>query len=141
MCKDLLASGWFPFLPDSSWVGDVEFVECFAPAHDALSLDEPCGLVAALAGFGPACGAFAGPLVLDVDDRQPEQLDDGVVAGEVAAGLGDLAELVVQRLDAVGGVEQFPDRRGERQEGGEPVPGVLPAPMPAGRPSATPTTR
>ena len=71
LCKDLLGSGWFPFLPDPSWVGDGELVECFAPAHDALSLDEACGLVAALAGFLPPCGAFAGPLVLDVDDRQP----------------------------------------------------------------------
>jgi len=61
-----------------------------------LSLDEACGLVVAFAGFGFAGGALAGPLVLDVDDRQPQQLDDGVVGREVAAGLGDLAELVVQ---------------------------------------------
>jgi hypothetical protein len=45
-----------------------------------LSLDEACGLVAALAGFAAAYGAFAGPLVFDVDDRQPQQLDDRVVA-------------------------------------------------------------
>ena len=69
----------FP-LPDSSWVGDVEFVECFAPSHDALSFDEACGLVAALAGLLSASGAFAGAPVFDVDDRQPEQFDDGVVA-------------------------------------------------------------
>jgi hypothetical protein len=64
-----------------------------------LSFDEACGLVVAFAGFGAAGGALAGPFVLDVDDGQPQQLDDGVVAGEVAAGLGDLAELVVQALD------------------------------------------
>jgi hypothetical protein len=54
----------------------------------------------ALAVLAAAGLALAGPLVLDVDDGEPEQLDDGVVAGEVAAGLGDLAELVVQALDA-----------------------------------------
>jgi hypothetical protein len=63
-----------------------------------LSFDEACGLVVALAGFLPPGGALAGALVLDVDDRQPEQLDDGVVGREVAAGLGDLPQLVVQRL-------------------------------------------
>jgi hypothetical protein len=42
---------------------------------------------------------FPGPFVLDVDDGQPEQLDGGVVGRVVAAGFGDLAELVVQRLD------------------------------------------
>ena len=101
MCKDLFLLAGMPALPDSSWVGGVEFVERFAPAHDALSFDEACGLVGALAGSCRAGGALAGALVLDVDDRQPQQLDDGVVAGEVAAGLGDLAELVVQALDAL----------------------------------------
>jgi hypothetical protein len=44
--------------------------------------------------------ALAGSFVLDVDDGEPEQLDGGVVGRVVAAGLGDLAELVVQGLDA-----------------------------------------
>ena len=39
------------------------------------------------------------PAVLDVEDGQPQQLDHGVVVREVAAGLGDLAQLVVQALD------------------------------------------
>jgi hypothetical protein len=81
-----------------------------------------------LAVLQAAGGALARPFVLDVDDGEPEQLDDGVVAGEVAAGLGDLAELVVQALDAVGGVEQLADRRGEGQERGELLPGVFPDP-------------
>ena len=46
----------------------------------------------------------------------------------MAAGLGDLAELVVQALDAVGGVEQLADARGEGEERGELVPGVFPDP-------------
>jgi hypothetical protein len=47
--------------------------------------------------FGAGARAFA----LDVADRQPEQLDDGVVAREVAPVLDDLAELVVEGLDRV----------------------------------------
>ena len=74
-------------LPDSTWVGDGELVEGLAPAHDALALDQARGLIAALAGLATARGALAGPLVLDAGDRQPQQLDDGVVAGEVPAGL------------------------------------------------------
>jgi hypothetical protein len=46
----------------------------------------------------------------------------------VAAGLGDLAELVVQALDAVGGIQQLADGRAERQERREGVPGVFPDP-------------
>ena len=98
------------------------------PAHDALALDDAGGLVGPLAGLLAAGLALAGPLVLDVDDGEPQQLDDGVVAGEVASCLGDLAELVVQRLDAVGGVEHLPHRRREGQERGEVVPGLPPDP-------------
>jgi hypothetical protein len=60
------------------------------------------GLVGALAGGLAAGVALADALVLDVDDGQPQQLDHGVIAREVAAGLGDLAELVDQRLALVG---------------------------------------
>jgi hypothetical protein len=42
---------------------------------------------------------LAGAFVFDVADGQPQQLDRGVVVGEVPPILGDLAELVVQRLD------------------------------------------
>ena len=42
---------WMRGLPDSSGVGGVEFVESFAPSHDALAFDEACGLVGAFAGF------------------------------------------------------------------------------------------
>jgi len=80
-------------------VGAVELIQRLPPAHDTLALDEAGGLVGTLAGPGAAGLAFAGALVLDVDDGQPQQLDHGVVVREVTAGLGDLAELVVQRLD------------------------------------------
>jgi hypothetical protein len=67
--------------------------------HDPLALDQPGGLVGTLAGPGAAGGALA--------------------------GLGDLAELVVQRLDGIGGVEQLADRGAEGQERGEGVPGTV----------------
>jgi len=69
-------------LPDSTWIGLVEFVECFAPPGDALSFDESGGLEGAFVALVLLGGAFAGPLVLDVDDGQPQQLDHGVVAGK-----------------------------------------------------------
>jgi len=112
----------------ATWVGGVELVEGLAPSGDLLALDHAGGLVGPPAGLLAAGGPLAGSLVLDVDDGEPEQLDDGVVGREVAAGLGDLAELVVQRLDAVGGVEQPADARGEGEERGELLPGVLPDP-------------
>jgi hypothetical protein len=114
-------------LAEPAWVGVVECGEGFAPGQDALAFDEAGGLVGSLAG-GAAGDAFAGAFVLDVDDGEPQELDDGVVAGEVAAGFGDLAELVVQRLDRVGGVEQLADRGCEREERDEGVPGVFPDP-------------
>jgi hypothetical protein len=106
----------------------VELVEGLAPAQHAHALDQPGGLVRPFPGLLAACFAFAGTLVLDVDDGQPEQLDHGVIAGEVASGFGDLAELVVQRLDAVGGVEQLAGRGAEGQERDELRPGGLPDP-------------
>ena len=68
-----------------------------------LSFDE--------SALGPALGcwqsfllvAFSGSFVLDVADRQPQQLDHRLIGGEVAAVLGDLAQLVARSLDAVGG--------------------------------------
>jgi hypothetical protein len=93
---------------------------------DGGAFDEPAGglaLVAGLAGFGRS---LAGPLVLDVADGEPEQLDDGVVVGEVPAVLDDLAELVVQRLDGVGRVDDAADLGRELQERDEPLPGGRP---------------
>ena len=79
-----------------------------------------------LGGLAGLLGSLVGPFVLDVADRQPQELDGGVIAGEVAAVLGDLAQLVVQRLDGVGGVDDPAQGRGEDQEGREPLPGPLP---------------
>lgn len=86
--------------------------------------DEAGGLVARLQFFSFR-SARSRRFVLDVDDGRPEQFDHGVVSREVSAGLGDLAQLVVQAFDAVGGVEQLADRRCEGEEQGEAVPGGL----------------
>ena len=59
-------------------VGAVELIQRLPPAHDTLALDEAGGLVGTLAGLGPAGLAFAGALVLDVDDGQPQQLASGL---------------------------------------------------------------
>ncbi|MEY9988452.1 hypothetical protein ABIE67_000484 [Streptomyces sp. V4I8] len=59
-------------------------------------------------GAGAADAAFGdGTVAVDVAafdaaDAEVEEFDGGVVAGEVAARLGDLAELVVQGFDGVG---------------------------------------
>ena len=61
------------------------------PVVDGGSFDEAAAGFALVAGFAGFLGAFTGPLVLDVADGQPQQLDRGRVAGEVAAVLDDLA--------------------------------------------------
>ena len=69
------------------------------PVRGDLPLDEaalgfPLGAAAKSAFLEPVSGS----LVLDVADRQPEQLDDRIIGGEVATVLDDLPQLVVQRL-------------------------------------------
>jgi hypothetical protein len=63
------------------------------------SFDEPSGGFALIAGHALFFGAGARASVFDVADRQPEQLDDGVVVRDVPPVLDDLAELVVEGLD------------------------------------------
>jgi hypothetical protein len=58
-------------------------------------------------------GALAGAFVFDVLDGQPEQFDGGVVVGEVPAVFDDLAELEVEGLDRVGGVDDLAEFRWE----------------------------
>ncbi len=69
---------------------------------------------------------FTSSVVSDIADGQVEDLEYGVTGGEMPAGLGDLAELIVQRLDGVGGVDDLADRSVEGQEGGEPFPVASP---------------
>ena len=71
------------------------------PVLDDGAFDEPGGGFAGAAGLAFLAGPFAGAFVFDVADGQPQKLDDGVVAGEVPPVFDDLAELVVQRLEAL----------------------------------------
>ena len=70
--------------------------------------------------FRPVTRSF----VFDVADRQPKQLDDRVIVREVAAVLGHLPQLVVERLDRVGRIDHAPQFGREREEGREPLPRV-----------------
>lgn len=83
-------------------VGEREGVEGGFPALDLGAFDELARGFALSSGQARFFRALPGSFVFDVADREPEQLDHGVVGGEVAAVLDDLAELVVQRLDRVG---------------------------------------
>lgn len=111
---------------DSVGVGGGELGQGLLPVGGDLSLDESALGPARVGGRVLLLGALRGPAVLDVADRQPQQFDRRLVGGEVAAVLGDLAQLVVQRLDRVGGVGDPAQGRGEGQEGGVPLPGPLP---------------
>ncbi len=64
-------------------MGQDEGVERGAPALGGGAFDEPAGGFALVAGPAFFLGAFAGSLVFDVADREPQQLDDGVVGREV----------------------------------------------------------
>ena len=60
-------------------------------------------------------------------DGQVEDLEHGIAGGEMSSGFGDLAELIVQRFDGVGGVDDLADRGFEGEERGEPFP--VPSPQ------------
>ena len=62
----------------------------------------------------------------DIPDAEVEQLDRGVVAGEMAAVLDDLPQLEVNRLDGVSRVDDLPDGGVEFKERDELVPGPVP---------------
>ena len=101
-----------------------ELGEGLFPVGGDPALDEP-----ALAFVAPALVRLL-PLpcafVLDVADREPQELDGCLVVGELAAVAADLPELVVQRFDAVGRVDHAPQHGREPQERREPVPRPLP---------------
>ena len=93
-------TGWSEVGVDAVGVDQGELAEGGVPALDDGAFDELAGGLAGVAlGQAGFLGTFAGSLVLDVADGQPEQLDRGGVVGEVAAVLDDFAQLVVQRLD------------------------------------------
>src|SRR6202034_2634389 len=62
----------------------------------------------------------------DIPYPKVEQLDCGIVAGEMAAVLDDLPQLEVNRLDRVCRVDYLPDGGVELEERDELVPGPVP---------------
>jgi hypothetical protein len=66
------------------------------------------------------------PVGGDVAQRQPDQLGRRVVAGEVPAGLDDLAQARIDALDGVGRVDHLAHGRREREERDHLVPGPAP---------------
>lgn len=89
------------------------------PALDAGAFDE-FERVFAWEFFGSAglLGALSCAFVLGVASSEPEQLDYGVVGGDKTLVLDDLAELLIQRLDAVGGVDDLAHLGGQNSRTG-----------------------
>jgi len=87
--------GWLEVGLEPVGVGQGEGSEGGFPALDGGAFYQAWGCLALVAWLATLLGSFAGSLVLDVADRQPEQLDDRVVGREVAPVLDDLSELEV----------------------------------------------
>src|SRR5215210_7866959 len=88
------------------------------------------------AGRGP--GAVFGPFGVGAHDGEVDELGGGLFVGEVPAGLDRLADLAVQALDRVGGVDRAAELVGQAQERDHVLPagapgvdgrGVAPAPL------------
>jgi len=78
----------------------VEGGQRLPPARRDRALDQVSrriALVVRLARRGLGCPG-RGPLVLDIDDTQPQQLHEGIIVREMTAGLDDLPHLPVKRL-------------------------------------------
>src|SRR5215213_1448041 len=73
----------------------------------------------------PAVGGLPGGL--GVEDCEVDQLRGGLLVGEVPASLDRLADLAVEVLDAVGGVDDPAQVSGEREERGDVGPALAPA--------------
>src|SRR3954447_9083546 len=95
-----------------------------AGEHDVELVEGDLPVVAGAAFVAGGLGSFSA----EVADAEVEQLDEGFVGREVTAGFGDLAELVVDALDHVRGVDDLADLQGKGEErdhllpGGEPLP-------------------
>lgn len=120
LCRRWLEVGDVPL-----GVGGGELGEGLFPVGCHGAFDEAGGGSA----LGPGCGglgAFGGSAVFDVADREPQELDGGVVVGEVSPVLRDFAQLVVQGFDRVRRIHDAAEHGRQREERREPVPGALP---------------
>src|SRR4029453_4073281 len=70
----------------------------------------------------PTQGIWRDSFTFRPPQRQPEQVDGGILGGELSTGLDDLAELTVDGLDRIRRVHDLADVRREREERDEPVP-------------------
>src|SRR4051795_5088844 len=71
-------------------------------------------------------GAVAPPFGVGLDDGEVDELGGGLFVGEVPAGLDRFADLAVQALDGVGGVDRAAQLVGQRQERDHVFPGPAP---------------
>src|SRR3954471_4958883 len=71
-------------------------------------------------------GVAATPGALGALDGQVDELGGGLFVGERAAGLDRLADLAVEALDAVGGVDRAAQSLGQRQERDDVFPARAP---------------
>jgi hypothetical protein len=85
--KDLLGLNRVLVYLIRPWIGDGEFVERFALYHHSLFFDEGVRLIASFAGFSFRATRSRARLSFDVDDRQPQELDHGIVGGECPRAL------------------------------------------------------
>src|SRR3954469_16365994 len=77
-------------------------------------------------GAGRCPGAVALPFGVGAHDREVDELGRGLFVGEVSAGLDRLADLAVQALDRVGGVDGAAQVLGQREERDHVLPGRAP---------------
>jgi hypothetical protein len=84
---------------DTAFEHGGQCVEGLFPALGGVALDEAAGCGAFVCGLAAVLFPCSGALVLDVDDGEPDEFDDGVVGRELSTVLDDLADLVVETLD------------------------------------------
>jgi hypothetical protein len=75
--------------------------------HEVIHGAFPAEGAGAAGAAGGGGSVPVGVVALDAADVEVEEFDRGVVGGEVPAGLGDLAERVVEGLGGVGGVDDM----------------------------------
>src|SRR3954462_6476228 len=99
---------------------------CEAEATVVMSVGESVSEVdlEAAQRAGPVVGAA--PLAFGALDGEVDELGRGLFVGEVPAGLDALADLAVEVLDAVGGVDGAAQVGGQRQERDDVLPACAP---------------
>lgn len=95
---------WF----DAFGVDQGELFEGFLPVRGDGALDKSSGGFALIRRLASFLGPFTGSFVLDIADRQPQEFHRGSVIGEMATRFRDFTQLVVQRLNRVGSVNNSP---------------------------------